>query len=1089
MSRSRHSARRPAETAAGNAPSAARHNVPAAPRISNAVLLLAVCFFLSGTAALTLEVVWSRSLRLVFGSTTLAICTVLVAYMLGLGMGGLFGGRFAARLRSGVRVYGWMEIAIGVYALCVPWMLARLATLDTALLADTTFWSAAMLRFFAVLVLLFLPTVLMGATLPILVGAVVRSQQWLASQVGLLYGVNTLGAVTGVFGATFLLFPLFGLWQTNLLGALLAIGVGLVAIFVVAPRFTAAVDAGHVPSQTVAHVPVEQRRWSPLLLSYGTVGFTALAYEVCWARALAMVTGSSIYAFATMLGAFLAGIALGSLVSRRWSERLRRPHAVYAVGVATLGLFSLLTILALGRLPRLFVALVDVFGTAPGAIALANVGISLMAMLAPTLVLGALFPLLLRALGSERDDAGRTVGDVYFVNTIGCAAGAFAAGFLLIPGIGLQRTMSGLIALNFLVGAALLLWQRQWMGWPRRGLAGAFGVAALLVLAVPPGWVTADLNRGVYQLLLDADEWRVDYEPLLGVEPDQTLMYREGINTTVAVERRAGALVLRVNGKPDAGTEADMPTQVLLGHVPMLFGGRAERVMVLGLASGITVGAAALHEPAEIDVVELEPAMVDASRFFDHLNHRPLQRDGVRVILEDGRIHLARRPQPYDVIISEPSNPWISGVSSLFTQEFFRAARAALKPDGRLLQWVQLYGLSPSAWASILAAIHSEFPYVYVFLDAANSADSLVLASGQRLGADDFPRWEDLDEEIREDLRRIGTFSTADLWSLLRLGPDEVAELAAAAPVINSDDNMAVELSAPWSIHDGGALAAVRERLGAYVAGALPQLEAAGVALSDEEVGNLAWSYATRRRAVEVARNTAKHSRGVEPYGVLLEALLEASEARRPTDVGRLRADVDSMAERQADSPSLHWHRATVLRALRDDAGALADIDAFLAREPEHVRARAQRVRLLFDLGRMAEARTAAEPLLASRYIEFDWDLLPIAAVAAARQGDYSTAIADLRRYLEGRPGDAQIWRLIGELLVEVGEGAEATIAQENAVRVERNLAREEFITALRLRRFGEVERAAEMLRSVRTRLPDFEPAERELRRTLSMLP
>lgn len=1059
-----------------------------------ALIFVATCFFLSGAAALTLEVVWSRSLRLVFGSTTLAISTVLVAYMLGLGLGGLAGGRIAGRLRSGVRVYGWIEIAIGVYALFVPWILGLLPALDVALVAGPGFWATALVRFVAVLLVLLLPTVLMGATLPILVAAVARRHDAIGNHVGLLYGINTLGAVTGVLGATFFLFPAIGLWHTNLVGALAAIAVGVVALGIVAPRLDreAAAAAEPTPAESdpaAAAAPLTGRaRWNPLLLSYGVVGFTALAYEVCWTRALAMVLGSSIYAFATMLAAFLTGIALGSLFARRWCDGLRRPQVAYAVGVGVLGAGALATILAFGELPRIFVQLIDIVGVTPGGVLAANVGISMLAMLAPTLVLGALFPLLLRALSEDGQETSRTVGDVYFVNTVGCALGAFAAGFVLIPGLGLQWTMSALVVLNLATATALLLWQQQWVGNGRRVLAGAAAIAAGAVLAAPPTWRPHELNRGVYQLLVDADEWRVEFEPMLGVEPDAILMYHEGINTTVSVERREGSLVLRVNGKPDASSVGDMPTQVLLGQVPLLFGPDAERLMVIGLASGVTIGSAALHEPAEIDVVELEPAMVEASRYFDHVNYRPLEREGTRVIVDDGRVHLARRPAPYDVIISEPSNPWISGVANLFTAEFFRAAREALKPDGRLLQWVQLYGLETDAWASILAAIQTEFPYLYVFTNSGNSADSLVLASATRLGAGDFPRWEDLSEAIRDDLRRVGTFSTVDLWSLLRLGPEEVAELASAAPVVNTDDNMYVELTAPMALHDGSALDAIHERMDAFNAGALPHLRAAGISLRDDEVGELALAYATRRQAHAVARRLLADRPAEDPYVLTLEALLLAERAESEAERATAREQIQRATAQRPDIPSLLWHRANIFYRFEEFDAALADLDAFLVAEPDHVLARAQRLRVLFDLGRMQEVREVAEPLMATRYVEYDWDMLPLAATAAAILGDYATAIAEARRYLAVHPDNQLAWQLLRNFYEDAGEEALAQEARDNLERAQRNASREQYIFAIRLERLGELELAADTLSSALEEMPDFALAQEALRRVARKL-
>lgn len=1074
--------------AASSPPGAGPGERPAAHR-PPVLVAVAACLFLSGAAALTLEVTWSRSLRLVFGSTTLAISTILVAYMLGLGLGGLVGGRVARRLRNGVRTYGWVEIAVGVYALLVPSILGLLPALDVGLATTFGFWGAALVRFVAVLAVLMLPTTLMGATLPILVAALVRRHEGIAGHVGLLYGINTLGAVTGVLTATFLLFPSIGLWRTNVVGALAAAAVGLVALLVVAPRSRGA-DA---PTDTAAESrgtggaaapPSRRARWNPVLTSYGVVGFTALAFEVCWTRALAMILGSSVYAFATMLAAFLLGIALGSLVARRSADRLARPQAAYAIGLGVLGLTALGTVVAFNAMPRLFVHLVDLLGASPAGIRTANVTVSMLAMLPPTLVLGALFPLLLRALATEAEETNRLVGNVYFVNTVGCALGAFAAGFVLIPSLGLLRTMAGLVALNLFLAAGLLLWQRQWEGKSRGALAYTLAALAGFVLVNPPAWNPTEFNRGAYLLSVHADEWQyTDYEPLVGLPPDAILFYREGINTTVTVDRRDGATVLRVNGKPDASSHGDMGTQVLLGQVPMLFGGAAERMMVIGLASGVTVGSAALHDPASIDVVELEPAMIEASRYFDHLNDRPLDRPGTRVVLEDGRIHLARRPQPYDVIISEPSNPWISGVANLFTAEFFRATRQALEPDGRLLQWVQLYGLDIEAWRSILAAMQREFGYLYVFQRAAEDTDSLVLAMSHPLTATDMPRWEGLSAPVRADLERIGTYSTPDLWSLLRLGPEQTAAIAAESSIINTDDNMHVELSAPLSMHDKYAATAILQRIAAFPDGALPHLEGAGVDLSDDEVGDLALAYATRRGNPAVARRIAAARPGLEAHRLALDAQQRFAAATTEPEFIAARTLLDQALTARPDLVSLRLQRAEMSYRIRHFDRADEDLQVFLATHPDHALARALRARVRFELGRFAEARSEAMELIERGYAGLDSNLYRLAAAAAHGEGDSAAAFALFDRFFAVRPHNLHAWQSLLQFATEARDEQRIEQARENVARTERNRARGQFIQALRMDRSGDLEGARSTLHEVLRVLPAFAAARERLQR------
>ena len=1012
--------------------------------------MVGACFLASGMGSLALEVVWTRELRLVFGSTTLAASTILVAYMLGLGLGGLAGGRVAGRLRDGVRAYGWIEMAIGAYALAVPWLLTWLPTLDREVLYGMGFWPAALCRFVVVLLLLLVPTVLMGATLPIVVEALVRRDARIAASTGLLYGLNTLGAVAGVFLATFVLFPTLGLTRTNWFGALLDLGVGAVALLVVAPL----VDrSGATPSAaSVGVAPVRAahggERALPtwvLLVTYATVGFTALLYEVAWTRALAVVLGSSIYAFASMLGAFLAGIALGSLLFRRWIERTAAPLALLEGGMVALALLGLATTLALPHLPTLLLAWIEWSGLGSTHLTEAQVVLSVLAMLPPTLVLGGLFPLVTRLVASGTGDAGDAVGKVYFANTLGSASGAFATGFVLIPLLGLRDTLALGGALNLAAAGALLLASRRTQP-TQRGLAWAALGAAALLLVVPIPFDHVALTRGVFRTPDSALDFGLESQPLDGVPGNELLFYRDGLNTTVSVEREGGIVMLRVNGKIDASSLGDMPTQVLLGEVPMLFGPPAKKVLVIGYASGVTVGSVARHPGVErIDAVEIEPAIIEASRFFDAQSGRPLDDPRVRLILDDARTHLASTPEKYDVIVSEPSNPWMSGVANLFTCEFFAIAKRALAPGGRLLQWVQLYSLEPDALYSILAALHEQFAYVYAFAHSDLNPDLLLLATDRPLTRDDLPRWENLPESVRADLERVGTFSTMDLWSLVRLLPADTAKLAARAKVVNTDDNLHIELGTPWMLHEE----TVRPNWSAFseVApqGVLPLLRAVGEPLDAETLGALALSYAQRRAATEVA---TKLLRDATREGRAGHAIAAAVVIARALDKdGRLALDdqiasLDEALTIAPGAPEILQLRAEL--ALSDErwADALRDAEEALARDPGATRAQGMRVHALVGLGRYEEARAALTPLLASSLVAFDPELLQHDGRLALYTGRPDEARAALERYLLAENANwVEGWLLLAQAYDALGRADDAERARRNAERTQHNHA------------------------------------------------
>jgi len=1058
--------------------------------------LLALCFFLSGLGSLALEVVWTRELRLVFGSTTLAASTILVAYMLGLGFGGLAGGRLAARLPSGVRAYGWLEIAIGAYALVVPWMLAQLPALNRTLLAGMDFWPAVFVRFAIALGLLLVPTVLMGATLPILVTALVRRDQRIGSSTGLLYGLNTLGAVAGVFLATFVLFRLVGLAWTNRIGALLDVVVGLLALTVVDRGFRAAGgDVAPPAARTVAGAPARERASGPpsttrtglLLIVYGAVGFTALLYEVAWSRALAVVFGSSIYAFASMLGAFLTGIALGSLVFRRWIDATRAPLQLLAWGIVVLAVLALGTTVVLPHLPQAFLWMVEHYGLDSGRIAFGRVLMCMIAMLPPTLILGGLFPLVARVLGDALRDPGEAVGRVYFANTIGSATGAFCTGFLLLPWLGIRDTLALGAGIDLLAAALVLVAGARSAGARAQALVPLAATALLLVVPIP--FDRQALTRGVFKAPEAELSFGIETAPVDGRSASELMFYRDGINATVSVQREGGILALRVNGKTDASSYGDMSTQVLLGQLPLLFGGPAKKVLVIGYASGVTTGSVATHAAVErIDAVEIEPAIVEASRWFDDVSGSPLDDPRVRMVLDDARSYLAATDERYDVIISEPSNPWMSGVSNLFTREFFGIVKAALAPGGRLLQWVQLYALDPPSLASIIAALRSEFPYVYGFADLSGSPDLLLLAQDRPLGVGDLPRWENLAPAVCADLERIGNFSSLDLWSLMRVTPADVDALAKRAPVVNTDDNLFIELGTPWMLYDETSRAnwqALVSTKGAI----LPILQQVGEPLDADRVGALAISHARKDSGA-----TEDLLRVANEGGRTGNAIVAATVVARRVSQGEFPVENQLAAADEAVALAPGGFEPLLLRAevrdeARDFAGSLADADAALAIRPGDPRARSLRMRALAKLGRYPEAQQEADALLATSFGQADPRVLREAPEVTLRNGQTKRSIELLEFLLRDRdPSWTHGWMLLAYAYGQLGDEKNAERAKENERITRRNRAAEYQRMARSALWLGNVADAAALLDAATGADPEYEPARVELAAVLEQL-
>lgn len=788
-----------------------------APPPRRPLLPLLVLFFLSGGAGLLYEVLWMRRLTLVFGATQLAVATVLGAFMLGLAAGGAVGGRLADRGRALLLAYGVLEIFVGVYALAFPWLLS-LATGYYATsfgVESVDWWGGQMRRLLLMGALLLLPTAAMGATLPLLARHAADRASRAAQRTGLLYGANTAGAVVGTWLTGFVLLPALGVRTTEVAAAWANIAVGVVALVwafksgLSAPveddRSLAAereelLDLAPDPDRAPGRRPLVV---AAVTVSLGVSGACAMIYEVAWSRFLALVIGSSVYAFTLMLVAFLVGTAGGSLVaSARVGRPGHRPLRELSIALALAAVSAFVSNHLFQFMPFWYV---DLYAAFDGHDSMVFVGQALIAglvMTPTTFCIGLAFPLAVASVLDRPGAVGRQVSLLYVGNTLGAVAGAVGAGFLLIPWFGIQDTLLLAVVLD-LVLAALVVSIRV-LPRARKAVAIALlAVAGLTASFVRPPWDPLLMSAGMYKYVSDLSDYSHEAVRNFALSDFELLYYAEGVTSVVTVARSMGSgnIWLANNGKVDASTESDLRTQVLLGHLPFLYMPRAKSALVVGLASGITAGSV-LHEDGlqSIDVLEIEPAVVEASHYFDLHNNRPLDDPRVSMITNDARNHLVLTDRTYDVIINEPSNPWITGVSNLFTQEYLQLGRSRLAPDGVFVQWTQVYGMGRDDLRSLLKTFAEVFPHVLLF-SAVEDTDLLMIGSRAPLLAwPDQLRHRGWEGTRAEDLARVGVEDPHDLLGFLLMDRDGVLDAAGDAPV-NTDDNALIEFSAPKFLH------------------------------------------------------------------------------------------------------------------------------------------------------------------------------------------------------------------------------------------------------------------------------------------------
>jgi spermidine synthase len=757
----------------------------AQPRRAAVATLLSLGL-VSGGITLAYEVVWTRILLNLLGSTTTASAIILATFMAGIALGAWLGGRWTDGLGRPLRLYAAAEALLALAGVAAPGLLNAAAGASPA----------GGVALALVALVLIVPAVLMGVALPALAAALQHRGALDAKFVSRLYGINTLGGMAAALAIGFALLPLFGLAATTR---------GIAAVGLAVAAMAAALDARRAAADKTVPGPAPARREDgvrPALLVPALVlaGIAALGYEVVWTRILVLVVGSSTNAFTLMLGLYLAGVAIGGLLIARVIGRLRHPAAVFQrlqIGIAGAALAGLFLF---GYLPGMALTGFAWLGTSGWSIAAVNGLIGAVVIVVPTIMIGASLPLAMRMLEGARPRRGFEFGTALALVTAGNTLGVLGTAFAVIPAFGLQGGVALLATVN--LAAALVIAPACRATPPgRQGTVAAIAISLVLVAALMPGWDRAVMTSGVFRqapvyLAMLGSAARLEQ----AFSVYRSLFYREGSEAVVAVFERPTLdgrrhRVLTIDGKVDASTGADMATQLLSGHLPSLFSPQARSALVIGLASGVTVGALARHPFRRIDVVEIEPAVIAASRSFLGESGDPLADPRVAVTISDGRRYLRNAGRRYDVIVSEPSNPWLSMSARLFTREFFTLAKSRLTAGGMLVQWVPLYGLSPDQFRALLRTISGVFPRISLFRVAAG--DLVVVASAEPV----LPSAQALDALFEgmtgAALDRVGVNGPADLLARW-MADDEGLRTTIGAGPVNTDDNGLLEFGSPW---------------------------------------------------------------------------------------------------------------------------------------------------------------------------------------------------------------------------------------------------------------------------------------------------
>ncbi|MDP6977607.1 MAG: fused MFS/spermidine synthase [Myxococcota bacterium] len=749
-------------------------------RPNSSFTLLLVCFFLSGLAGLIYQTAWTREFAFVFGTSNLAVATVLAAYMAGLAFGAGVAARLAHRIRRPLLTYGVLELGVGLAALAVPFAIHASQALYVALLggqADLDTEGGLMTALFYLVcsfLILMVPTALMGATLPLLVRHAVHSDEEIGTRIGLLYSINTAGAVVGTLAAAFWLLPEFGLRQTILIAAAIN---GLVFLAAWALSRTAGASF-HPPEGQASSAPpaFPGAAWIlPLIFASGLASFT---YEVLWVRLLEHLLGGSVYAFSTMLASFLMGITLGAAAASRYGKTRERAAFGFAASQLGIAAFSLAAFLAVDWIPDL----TDRLRSLGYSKLLIDWTASTLTLFPAATLIGATFPLAVRVLARDEADAGGASARVYAVNTLGSVVGSIGAGFFVIPALGYAGTLTACVALNLLLGLGTALAFAPKAARPLQGLA-VVGVIALLI--VPPGEPWKILR---YSALAKASN-EYDDVAYLGV----------GRAATVLLLDDRAHWTLRTNGNPEGrisplGTRHNKPLVARwLGAIPSLVRPDARSLLVVGFGGGVALETVpSLVET--VDVVELEPEVVQANRSVAGERWRdPLGDPRLTVHLDDARNALTLTDRRFDAIVSQPSHPWSAGASHLYTREFFELAANHLTPDGVFVQWIGLTFVDEFLFESLLATLTAVFENVQVY-NPGGSYGVLFVSSNAPFDVGETAARAI--SEAPEDFAHVGVFTAEDVLGAMLLDEEGVHALA-AGKAVNRDNHNLMQIHSP----------------------------------------------------------------------------------------------------------------------------------------------------------------------------------------------------------------------------------------------------------------------------------------------------
>jgi len=680
--------------------------------------ILLIALFITAFSSLVYELVWSRELSYIFGSTAISASSVLAVFMGGLAFGSLYAGKILESCRRPYRLLCYLQFAIGLSCILtlfvIKWVYGYQSYLFDLVSADATFGVKVVL-FLVTSFVLIVPTFLIGVAFPCIVQLFHANQESVGQSVSRCYWIDTLGASAGMLLAAFFIVPSIGFFRTSLAASALNLFAGIL-IFV----FLGKADRDYeTPASKVCEPEEASRSLDIKVISFlfFLSGFSALVLEVLWIRHVGMLFGSGLQAFALVVVTFLLGLSLGSLVYDLRLKGIRNQVFLFSVIELLIGTTSVVITAIFPHLEGTFLRIYYGINSYPLFVFVLGL-LFFIVLLIPTTLMGMTLPALC-AINVSGRHVGKGVGRLYAFNSFGALAGSFCAGFIIIPALGMIRSSFVASGIYIFIAFAFLFCFSE-SGFKLRKVVTAF-----ILILIATGVVFSQLNipnhlyNGVfYTATIYEKEDSARFFRRQKMAARLLRFLEDGVYGQVSVVGSGSNLMLRTHCRMDSGTTADLVSyQSLLGHLPMIFHDNPKHILNIGLGCGWTVLATTRHPLLEsIDCVEINPLVIEVNRnVFHSFNDDVLNKSKVNMIINDGRNYVASTKKKYDVVISEPTDLSSSGISALFTKEFYGHVQKALNDDGMLCQWFPRYELAERDYKIILNTIKSVFGYAYEF--------------------------------------------------------------------------------------------------------------------------------------------------------------------------------------------------------------------------------------------------------------------------------------------------------------------------------------------------------------------------------------